>query len=240
MGAKEVHLSSIPFKRFSVMKLAALISVAFILCSAFPVSGQDRGTPQLTRDKTGYALGVSIGRNMKDLAIDIEPEMIVRGIRDVLKGKPTLSDQEIRTALDNYEKEVIKKLGAKNRQEGDAFLKENKSRKNVITLPSGLQYMVLKQGTGAVPKVNDMVAIHYRARTVDGVEFESSHWNNKPANIVIGNTIKGWTEALTKMPGGSIWRLYIPPELAYGESGAGTTIGPNATIICDLELLTVK
>jgi len=233
-------LSSFPMGSSYLKILAVLLSIVFTAGVAVTAFAQDRGSPQLSKERAGYALGVSIGRNMKDLSIDIDPDMIVRGIRDVLKGKLTLSDQEIRTALDNYEKEVIKKLGAKNKREGDAFLKENGQRKSVITLPSGLQYMVLKQGTGAAPKVNDMVTVHYRARTVDGVEFESSHWNNKPANVVVGNTIKGWTEALTKMPYGSTWRLYIPPDLAYGEAGAGTVIGPNATIICDLELLAIK
>ena len=233
-------MRSVPLRRSFIIRLVALSLAAFVTGPAFPVLGQDRGAPQMTREKTGYALGVSIGRNMKELSIDIDPDMIVRGIRDVQIGKTVLSDQDIRIALDDYEKEVITKLGAKNKKEGDAFLNENKQRKSVVTLPSGLQYMVLKKGNGAVPKMNDMVTIHYRARTVDGVEFESSHWKNKPADIVVGNTIKGWTEALTQMSAGSIWRLYIPPELAYGKAGAGTVIGPNATIICDLELLSVR
>ncbi len=239
MNKKEICVNS-----FSVRKSCFLVLIAlFFMMSAVTADtafAQGKGGPALTREKTGYALGVTIGRNMKNLGIDIDPDMIVRGIRDTTRGQLTMTDQEIKTTLDNYEKEIVRKLSAKNKQEGEAFLKENKQRKSVVTLPSGLQYMILKEGKGPVPKADSLVSLHYKARMIDGVEFESSYWNNRPADIRVDKTIKGWIEALTKMPAGSIWRLYVPSELAYGEAGAGPMIGPNAVIICDLELLSVR
>lgn len=231
-------MNSFPMKNFSRALIVGIFSM-FLMLTHSHVFGQ-AAAPQLSGERTGYALGVSIGRNMKDLSIDIDPGMIVRGITDTVRGQPTLSDQEISTILDAYEKEVIRKLAEKNKRDGAAFLRENAQRKTVVTLPSGLQYMVLRQGAGDIPKNDDLVTFHYRARLVDGTEFESSHWNNRPVDIVVGNTIKGWAEALTKMPVGSLWRLYIPSELAYGEVGAGPVIGPNAVIICDLELLAIR
>ena len=177
---------------------------------------------------------------MKNLDLEIDPDMIVRGIRDAVRGQISMSDQDIKTALDNYDKEVMTKLGQKNKREGEAFLKENRQRKNIVTLPSGLQYWVLKEGNGKVPKMTDIVTFHYQARLLDGYEFENSRWKNRPAEVAVNKTIKGWAEALTKMPAGSTWRLYIPPELAYGEGGAGQIIGPNAVLICDIELISVK
>jgi len=229
----------------SVRVSAGLLCIAVLLTlcvvSAVSVSAQGKDGPALTREKTGYALGVSIGRNMKSLGIDIDPDMIVRGIRDTLRGQPSMSDQDVKTTLDEYERDLVKRLGEKNKQEGEAFLQENRQRKSVVTLPSGLQYFILREGKGAVPKMSDIVTIHYKARLVDGMEFESTYWNNRPAEIAVNKVvIKGWTEALMKMPVGSTWRLYIPPALAFGEAGAGTMVGPNAVIICDLELLAVR
>ncbi|OPX99295.1 MAG: Outer membrane protein MIP precursor [Syntrophorhabdus sp. PtaB.Bin047] len=226
--------------RVSCTLAFVMMFLMLFAATAVPVLGQTKGGPALTREKTGYALGVSIGRNMKNLGVDIEPDMIVRGIRDTVRGQPSMSDQEVKTTLDEYEKDLVKRLGEKNKREGAAFLKENQQRKSVVTLASGLQYFILREGKGPIPKMSDLVTIHYKARLIDGTEFESSYWNNRPAEVAVNKSIKGWAEALTKMPVGSIWRLYIPSELAYGEAGAGTMIGPNAVIVCDLELLGVR
>lgn len=207
---------------------------------AVPVFAQTKNAPALGREKMGYALGVGIGRNMKNLDLDIDPDMISRGVRDAVRGQIQMTDQDIKAALDNYDKEVMTKLGQKNKREGEAFLRENKQRKPVQTLPSGLQYWVLKEGKGKVPSMNDVITLHYQARLLDGYEFENSHWKNKPVEVLVSKTLKGWAEALTKMPAGSLWRVYIPSELAYGEGGAGQIIGPNAVLICDLELISVK
>jgi len=221
--------------------LIVTIIFSFIVAGfAVPVTAQTRNAPALAREKIGYALGVGIGRNMKNLDLEIDPDMIVRGVRDAIRGQISMSDQDIKAALDNYDKEVMTRLGQKNKREGEAFLKENKQRKAVVTLPSGLQYWVLKEGAGKVPKMTDIVTIHYQARLLDGYEIENSHWKNRPAEVPVNQTIKGWAEALTKMPAGSTWRLYVPSELAYGEGGAGQIIGPNAVLICDIELISVK
>ena len=228
----------------SIIKSRCLISIiliSFIVAGfAVPVFGQTKNAPALARERIGYALGVGIGRNMKNLDLEIDPDMIVRGVRDAIRGQIAMSDQDIKAALDNYDKEVMTKLGQKNKREGEAFLKENRQRKSIVTLPSGLQYWVLKEGAGKVPKMTDIVTIHYQARLLDGYEFENSHWKNRPAEVPVNQTMKGWAEALTLMPAGSTWRLYIPSQLAYGEGGAGQIIGPNAVLICDIELISVK
>jgi FKBP-type peptidyl-prolyl cis-trans isomerase FklB len=226
--------------RRSTYSASAIIFFLAVTGFSYPVSAQTRNAPVLTGEKTGYALGVGIGRNMKNLELDIDPDMLARGVRDAVRGQIAMSDQEIKAALDNYDREVMTKLGQKNRREGEAFLKENKQRKVVQTLPSGLQYWVLKEGKGRIPKMTDVVVLQYQARLLDGYEFENSRWHNRPTEIVVNKTMKGWSEALTMMPEGSLWRLYIPPELAYGEGGAGQIIGPNAVLICDVELVSVK
>lgn len=232
-------MSSVSVRRSSGL-LSVVVVLAIFVTTTVPVVAQSRSGLALTREKTGYALGVSIGRNIKGLGIDIDPDMIVRGIRDTVRGQPVMSDQEVKIALDDYEKDLVRRFGEKNKRDGDTFLQENKQRKSVVALPSGLQYVILREGKGSIPKMTDLVTIHYKARMIDGMEFESSYWKNTPAEIAVNKAIKGWTEALTQMPVGSIWRLYIPSELAYGDAGAGTMIGPNAVIICDLELLAVR
>ena len=221
--------------------LALTVMLVFIVAGfAVPVFAQTRNAPVLNKEKIGYALGAGIGRNMKTLDLDIDPDMIARGVRDAARGQISMSDQDIKATLDNYDKEVMTKLGEKNKREGEVFLRENKQRKVVQTLPSGLQYWVLKEGKGKVPTMSDIITLHYQARLLDGYEFENSRWKNRPAEVPVNQTLKGWAEALTRMPAGSIWRLYIPSELAYGEGGAGQIIGPNAVLICDLELISVK
>ena len=232
-------MNSIPVIR-SRYFLSLVIALFVLTAFSVPAPAQTRNAPVLSREKIGYALGAGIGRNAKNLDIDIDPDMLVRGYRDAMRGQIVMSDQDIKSALDNYDKEVMTKLGQKNKREGEAFLKENGQRKVVHTLSGGLQYWILKEGTGRVPKATDIVTIHYTARLLDGYEVENSHWKNRPVDVPVNQTLKGWAEALTKMPAGSTWRLYIPPELAYGEAGAGQIIGPNAVLICDIELISVK
>ncbi|MEN6615477.1 MAG: FKBP-type peptidyl-prolyl cis-trans isomerase N-terminal domain-containing protein, partial [Syntrophorhabdus sp.] len=191
-------------KSFSLVKSSCLVFitlfavVSLLMCP--PASAQNKGGPALTSEKIGYAIGVTIGRNMKSLGLDVDPDMIVRGVRDTMRGQLTMSDQEIKAALDMYEKDIVTKLSSKNKQEGEAFLRENKSRKHVTTLPSGLQYMVLKEGNGPIPKSTDLVTFHYKAKLIDGFEFENTYWRNKPAEMAVNKVIKGWGEALAKMP----------------------------------------
>lgn len=134
----------------------------------------------------------------------------------------------------------MKNLAEKNTKEGEAFLEANKKKSGVITLPSGLQYKILKEGNGAKPTATQTVKCHYRGTLIDGKEFDSSYKRGEPTEFPVGGVIKGWTEALQLMPVGSKWELYIPSTLAYGERGAGQTIGPNAVLIFEIELLSIK
>ena len=130
--------------------------------------------------------------------------------------------------------------GEANKHEGDAFLAANKTQEGVVTLPSGLQYKVLKEGTGPKPTASDSVVCNYRGTLLNNTEFDSSYKRGQPATIPVGGVIKGWTEALQLMPVGSKWQLFIPAELAYGPRGAGGSIGPNATLVFEIELLSIQ
>jgi FKBP-type peptidyl-prolyl cis-trans isomerase FklB len=158
-----------------------------------------------------------------------------------------MTDEEAKVALTTLQSELRKKqdelkeqAGAANKKEGDAFLVANKTKPGVVTLPSGLQYKVLKEGTGAKPTASDTVVCEYRGTLINGTEFDSSYKRGQPATFGVGQVIKGWTEALQLMPVGSKWQLVLPSDLAYGDKGAGADIGPNATLIFEVELLSIQ
>ena len=200
------------------------------------------------KEKVSYSIGLDFGRNMKRQSIDIDVELVARGIRDGLTGvKPALTDSEKQVCMTAFQQEVMakraeiaKKQAEENKKEGEAFLAENKKKPGVITLPSGLQYKILKQGSGRSPKVTDSVTTHYRGTLINGKEFQSSYKLGQPATFIVGGVIPGWVEALQKMKVGSKWQLFIPAELAYGGNGAGDEIGPNSTLIFEVELLAIK
>lgn len=225
--------------------------IAIIITSLFVfsvgVQAQEKGPPKDKKEKTGYAIGVNIGRDMKRFSIEIDADMVAQGVKDVYVGKMKLTDEEIRTALGDLNKELqgkeserMKTLGEKNKKEGEAFLSKNAKESSIKTLPGSLQYKVLKEGTGKMPKVNDTVVVHYKGTLLDGTEFDSSYKRNQPFEFVVGgNVITGWNHALLSMKVGSRWLVYIPSQLAYGERGNGP-IGPNAVLIFDIELLSIK
>ena len=199
-----------------------------------------------TKQKASYGLGLSLGRNFKSQSIDVDVELLIRGMRDGLGGaQPALTDAQIQEALQAFQEEVMAKQaekakadGAANKAAGDAFLKANSAKPGVVTLPSGLQYKVLKEGTGATPKATDTVTTHYKGTLLDGTEFDSSYERGEPASFPVGGVIKGWTEALQKMKVGSKWQLFIPAALAYGSSPPpGAPIPPDATLLFEVELL---
>jgi FKBP-type peptidyl-prolyl cis-trans isomerase FklB len=138
------------------------------------------------------------------------------------------------------QQELAKRLGEKNKKEGEAFLSENRKKEGIKALPSGLQYKVVKAGTGKKPKSTDTVTTHYRGTLIDGTEFDSSYRRGQPASFPVSGVIAGWTEALQLMEEGAKWQLFIPPNLAYGERGAGSQIGPNATLIFEIELISIQ
>jgi FKBP-type peptidyl-prolyl cis-trans isomerase len=200
------------------------------------------------QQKFSYALGLSLGKNMHRQSVEIQPDIVARGIKDgVAGGKALLTDEEAQAvvmAVQNdvraKQQEKMKDVGDKNKQEGAAFLAANKNKEGVVTLPSGLQYKILTQGTGPKPTANDSVVCNYRGTLIDGKEFDSSYKRGQPATFPVGRVIKGWTEALQLMPVGSKWQLFVPAELGYGERGAGADIGPDATLIFEVELLSIQ
>lgn len=225
-----------------------LIAALGILLLALQVSAEEQMPLQSKKDKLSYALGADLAKNLKGQSIDVDPNGIMRGMKDVLSGVKTLmSDEEIRSTLTALSQELMakqaqeaKKIGEKNKKEGDAFLEQNKKKDGVKTLPSGLQYKVITEGTGKSPKATDTVTVNYRGTLIDGTEFDSSYKRGQPASFPVNGVISGWTEALQLMREGARWHLFIPSGLAYGERGAGGSIGPNATLIFDVELVSIK
>jgi FKBP-type peptidyl-prolyl cis-trans isomerase FklB len=208
------------------------------------------------KDKVSYSIGMDIGRNIKRQNLELNVDALSAGIRDAISGgKTALTDEEAREVMNAYRTEMqskqqsmAKEQGEKNKKEGETFLAENQKKEGVKThtvkLPGGtnavLQYKVLTAGTGPKPSTNDTVITHYRGTLIDGTEFDSSYKRGEPATFPVTGVIKGWTEALLLMPVGSKWQLFIPSDLAYGERGAGRQIGPNATLIFDIELVGIQ
>ena len=229
------------------MKLQ-LIAALGILFLASQVSAEENLVLNNQKDKVSYIIGMEIGKNFKKQSIDIDPDILTRGIKDAISGgKPLLTEQEIQENMVTFQKEMMakqeelaKKLGENNKKEGEAFLAENKKKDGVKTLPSGLQYKVTKAGTGKKPKLTDTVMTHYRGTLIDGTEFDSSYRRGQPVSFPVTGVIPGWTEALQLMEEGAKWQLFIPPNLAYGERGAGRDIGPNATLIFEIELISIQ
>jgi FKBP-type peptidyl-prolyl cis-trans isomerase len=224
----------------------ALLAVG-LLFSAVSLYAAEEATLKTPKDKLSYIIGVQIGTDLKSQSVDVDPVIVNRGLQDSISGKALLiGDQEAKEIIAAYQKERAgkmaeekKKLGEKNKVEGAAFLTENKKKEGVKTLPSGLQYKVIKEGTGKTPKATDTVVTQYKGTLIDGKEFDSSYKRGEPATFPVNGVIRGWTEALQLMKEGSKWQLVVPPELAYGDQGAGP-IGPNATLIFEVELVSVK
>ena len=200
------------------------------------------------KDKTSYAIGMNIGKNLQMDSVDVDPNILLQGIKDALAGdKSLLTDDEAKATLGALQADVSKRqqekmqvVGEANKKEGEAFLAANKAKEGVVTLPSGLQYKILKEGTGPKPVASDSVVCNYRGTLINGTEFDSSYKRGEPATIPVGKVIKGWMEALQLMPVASKWQLFIPSEMAYGQHGVGTEIGPNATLIFEVELLSIQ
>lgn len=192
-------------------------------------------------DSLSYGLGLLIGNNMHLQGVEkIQPDIYLKGVEDGFRSDPlSMSFEEANIFIQQYfEKQMARKAG-QNLQEGQSFLDENAGKEGVVVLPSGLQYKVLQAGEGKSPGANDQVKVHYRGTLLDGSVFDSSYDRGEPAVFGVKQVIKGWTEALMLMKPGSKWMLYIPSDLAYGQNGAGDVIGPNATLIFEVELLEV-
>jgi FKBP-type peptidyl-prolyl cis-trans isomerase len=200
------------------------------------------------KEKQSYALGMSVGMQLRHSSMVVDPDPFVQGLRDAISGgKTLLTVQESRDAVAEMQGDLKKRSGAlqsrnalENKKAGEAFLAENKNKEGVVTLPGGLQYRILKAGDGKKPTLDDTVVAHYRGTLIDGKEFDSSYKRKAAVPFPLKQVIKGWADALQLMPVGSKWQLFVPPELAYGERGAGRKIGPNATLVFEVELVAIK
>ncbi len=194
-------------------------------------------------DKISYIIGRDMANNLRKQGIEIEPEAFVQGMKEVMAGQPaSLSQAEVQQAMSALQQGMGQKQqvnASDNKKAGEDFLASNKNKAGVKTLPSGLQYQVLQEGRGKSPAKTDKVTTHYHGTLIDGTVFDSSYERGQPATFPVNGVIAGWTEALQLMKEGAKWRLFIPSELAYGTRGAGEDIGPNATLIFDVELISV-
>jgi FKBP-type peptidyl-prolyl cis-trans isomerase FklB len=213
-------------------------------------------------DRMSYISGMSIGMSLKRMDVAVDPDLLVQGVTDKLGGKKlAMTDAEMKTAIDALNADIKQKqenaiakqmaamqgssktmqaAAAKNKKEGAAFLAKNKLDKGVKVLPDGLQYKIIKAGTGKKPTATDTVECNYRGTFIDGKEFDSSYKRGQPTSFPVGGVIKGWTEALKLMPVGSKWKLFVPGDLAYGPNGMPPAIGPNCTLVFEIELLSIS
>jgi FKBP-type peptidyl-prolyl cis-trans isomerase FklB len=207
------------------------------------------------KDKASYAIGMNIGQNLHKQEAELDPAIVQRGIKDALAGgKMLMTDEQAKAALTalqgvmrakqeeqhKIQEAQMQQAGEANKKEGDAFLAANKTKEGVVTLPSGLQYKILTEGTGPKPTATDSVVCNYKGTLLNGTEFDSSYKRGQPATFPVNGVIKGWTEALQMMPVGSKWQLFIPSDLAYGMRGPGGGIGPNSTLVFEVELISIQ
>ena len=192
-------------------------------------------------DKFSYGLGMGIGQNLLSMGVNsISIDEFVKGIKDVLSGATTeMSHSEAQKVVSEHFQKLAEEAYAKVKSEGEAFLAANKAKEGVVTLPSGLQYEVITEGTGKKPSATDRVQCHYEGTLIDGTVFDSSIRRGEPAVFGVNQVIKGWVEALQLMSEGSKWRLYIPQDMAYGANGAGEMIPPYSALIFDVELIKI-
>ena len=224
-------------KRFTII----IVSASLL---ALPLFGQEK-SPQLKdqKDKVSYSIGMNIGLNLSRQKVDINPDILAAGIKDAIAGKPQLTQDQVKEVMGQFEKDMEQKqkaAGEKNKADGAKFLEDNKKKEGVKTTGSGLQYKVVKEGSGAQPKATDMVTVNYRGTLIDGTEFDSSYKRGQPATFPLNGVIKGWTEGLQLMKPGGKYQFFVPSNLAYGERSVGPDIAANATLIFDVELLEVK
>jgi FKBP-type peptidyl-prolyl cis-trans isomerase len=199
------------------------------------------------KERVSYAIGMAMARNMKAQGIDLDADIFAKAFKDTVSGtEPAMTDQEAQAAMTAFQAEMVakkqeemKKLGEENKKKGEAFLAENKKKEGVKVTASGLQYKVIKEGDGKKPGAKDTVKVNYKGTLLDGTEFDSSYKRNEPATFPVSGVIPGWTEALQLMKTGSKYEVVIPSNLAYGEAGAGGVIPPNATLVFEVELLSI-
>ncbi|MEO8439616.1 MAG: FKBP-type peptidyl-prolyl cis-trans isomerase [Spartobacteria bacterium] len=242
-------------KKSFVILATSIALVSFASAAETELKDQASPTPAAAasgpfkdqKEKVSYSIGLDIGTTLKRQLIDVNAELLNKGIKDGLSGaKPMMDEEATKETMATFQKDMMAKqaaakkaTGEKNDVEGKKFLEENKKKEGVKTTASGLQYKALKEGSGKTPKATDSVKVNYRGTTIDGTEFDSSYKRGQPATFPVNRVIKGWTEALQLMKVGSKYQVFVPADLAYGERGAGSDIGPNAVLIFDVELLDI-
>jgi FKBP-type peptidyl-prolyl cis-trans isomerase FklB len=230
--------------KLHLMKISKSIVYLAFAAVITSCNAQDKksgtGSIKTELDSVSYGLGVSIGENLKKSNFEgLNFDLIAKGMSEYYSGKPAMTAEQANTTIRGYMGAAEKKKGDENMKKGEAFLEENKKKSGVQTTPSGLQYSIIKEGTGPKPTVNDNVTTHYHGTLIDGTVFDSSVERGQPASFPVSGVIPGWTEALQMMPVGSKWKLFIPANLAYGERGAGPQIGPNSTLVFEVELISI-
>src|ERR1700719_3144376 len=214
---------------------------------AMQASAQDSTAPTTQKDKVSYGIGVQVAKTLKAQGLDVNSDLLIKGLRDAMSGQKLLmSDEDLNTTMAALQQEVTQKQMQErakqaddNKKAGDAFLADNGKKEGVVTLPSGLEYKIVKPAEGKKPTDADTVTCNYRGTLIDGTEFNKSE-AGQPATFQVGQVIPGFKEGLKLMPVGSTWQFFIPYNLAYGDRGAGNTIGPNTTLIFEVELLSIK
>ncbi|MEJ2469629.1 MAG: FKBP-type peptidyl-prolyl cis-trans isomerase [Desulfuromonadales bacterium] len=217
-------------------------------CAAEQANSASDVTLDNAKNRISYTIGVNMAKDFKNQEMDLDPDALVQGMKDQLAGKELqLSEEEMIQEIQTFQKTMqakmmakVEALAAENKAAGEAFLAKNAEEEGVVVTDSGLQYKIIEPGEGESPGPQDVATVNYRGTLIDGTQFDSSYDRGQPATFPVGGVIPGWTEALQLMKPGAKWTLYIPAELAYGERGAGQDIGPNATLIFDVELLSVQ
>lgn len=213
------------------------------LCGAVLTSAE-AADPQTEQEKLSYALGAFFGQTVSRQNMELDIPAFLQAVEDILSGAETrLGGEEMRQILSDYQTREQQQRAAaadRNEQDGIRYLEDNKRKEGVKTLPSGLQYKIIKAGAGEKPGPESQVVVHYRGTLIDGTEFDSSYARGEPVAFGVDQVIRGWQEALQLMPAGSSWQIVVPSELGYGERGAGGVIGPHATLLFDIELLEIK
>jgi len=213
-------------------------------CRAEKASKAAPTKPQETKDKVSYSIGADIGNSLKRSDLDVNPDFLAQGLKDALVGKTVMTDEEMKTTLEAFKGDMQAKMMAKqkaaaekNKADADKFLEENKKKDGVVTTASGLQYKIIKEGTGPKAKASDTVSVNYKGSLINGKVFDEN--KDGPVTFPVEGLIPAWSEALQMMPVGSKWQLVVPPSLAYGEN-APPVIGPNQALVFEVELLEIK
>jgi FKBP-type peptidyl-prolyl cis-trans isomerase FklB len=227
-----------------MLKLMAFLGVLLLVAQ---VSAEEPLVLKTQKEKVSYGIGVDVVRNIKQQGIEVDMDALMKGIKDAFAGEKLLmTEKDLRATMNAFQADLRRKqranrtAAADNKRMGEAFLAENKTKEGVVALPSGLQYKILKAGEGKKPTDADTVECHYQGTIINGSVFDSSDLGGQPATLEVKGLIPGWREALKLMPVGSKWQLFIPPQLAYGEREEGGIIGPNSTLIFEVELLAIK